>query len=476
MREQAQRVFQLISSVAFLTTCGIALRLYHYLRDPAMWHDEAALVINALDKSFLELLGPLQFQEAAPPLFLWAERAMALVLGDSTFALRLIPLFASCGGLILMAWVASTVLSPASARWAVLLFEFSDRLLWHACEAKPYATDILAALSAMAVFLSTRSWPLPWRLTLFIALTPLLILASYPGCFVLGGVLLSLLPATWQSRRALAWTGYFTLASVAAVCFALLLIGPIHAQRGADMDSCWVSYFPDWSRAWTVPYWMAKSSIGVVDYCCRPLGGVLTPLVVLGSFCLWRRGERVLLTLIIVPCLLALFSSLAGRYPFGGARILVYSAPAVVLCIGEAIPIVLAAARSWNRAAAIACGLLIALPPASLALYRTWIPWDRADTSGAATYVLNELEPVDIISANHWEYLYYFRSLGSRYVPLDRLPNDCVGRLWLVVSAGTEEERVAIVRGFAADGWTALTQRDFSRTTVLLMSRLASEE
>src|SRR5215471_14779449 len=63
---------------------GLGLRLYHYLRDPAMWHDEAALVLNVLDKSYAGLLGPLSFSEAAPPLFLWLEKALAGLLGDGT--------------------------------------------------------------------------------------------------------------------------------------------------------------------------------------------------------------------------------------------------------------------------------------------------------------------------------------------------------------------------------------------------------
>src|SRR5690606_13606385 len=82
---------------------GTALRSYHYFRDPSMWHDEAALVVNVLQKSWGELLGPLYWAEAAPPLFLWALRGVSLVLGDGTLALRLIPFVASCLVLVLFA-------------------------------------------------------------------------------------------------------------------------------------------------------------------------------------------------------------------------------------------------------------------------------------------------------------------------------------------------------------------------------------
>ena len=52
---------------------GLALRVYHYLRCPAVWHDEAALIVNVLGLSFGEMFGPLLHAEAAPPLFLMAE-------------------------------------------------------------------------------------------------------------------------------------------------------------------------------------------------------------------------------------------------------------------------------------------------------------------------------------------------------------------------------------------------------------------
>src|SRR5438094_2922821 len=50
-----------------LVALGLGLRVYHYARNPSMWHDEAALVLNVLSKGFHELLGPLLFAEASPP-------------------------------------------------------------------------------------------------------------------------------------------------------------------------------------------------------------------------------------------------------------------------------------------------------------------------------------------------------------------------------------------------------------------------
>src|SRR5439155_6123594 len=107
---------------------GIGLRTFHFVRDPSMWHDEAALVLNVLQKGFGDLLGPLRFAEAGPPLFLWAYRAVSLVFGDGTFALRLVPFVASCLAVVLVARIGRAIGGTTLAVWATVLVAVSDRL------------------------------------------------------------------------------------------------------------------------------------------------------------------------------------------------------------------------------------------------------------------------------------------------------------------------------------------------------------
>src|SRR5262245_60579141 len=206
---------------ALLLVLGLALRSSHYLRDPSVWHDEAALVVNVLHKGYRELLGPLTYSEAAPPLFLWAERAVAGILGDSTYALRLVPFLVSCLALLLFVPLARRVLQPAAVPWAVLCVAFSDHLLWHASEAKPYAVDVLAAIVLALLFLTPAAWSLERRLTALALLAPVVTFLVYPGCFLYGGLLLALLPAVWRSRRPMCWCGYCGLTVTVFVSFAL---------------------------------------------------------------------------------------------------------------------------------------------------------------------------------------------------------------------------------------------------------------
>src|SRR5262249_44345098 len=153
-------------------------------------------------------LGPLRFHEAAPPLFLWIEKALSLLLGDGVDALRLAPFLASCAALLLMVPIARALLPPRAVPWALLLFACSEQLSWHACEAKPYALDVLAATLLLALHVKTRAWSLTARLLGLAALAPVLIFLSYPACFLFGGALLALAPAVWRDHRKTVWLAY----------------------------------------------------------------------------------------------------------------------------------------------------------------------------------------------------------------------------------------------------------------------------
>ena len=466
-----------------LAMLGIVLRSGHYGRNPAMWHDEAALVMNVIEKGFLQLLGPLKYAEAAPPLFLWLERGVMLTVGDGTYALRLIPYLAGCFTVALMWAAARRILDCEAVVWAVLLLSCSDRLLWHCCEAKPYAVDALLAMGIITLYVVSQSWSINRRILVYAVLAPIAVWISYPGCFLYGGLLLVLLPEVWRDRRRSVRALYALLALVVVLAFATMYLGPIRAQRHAAMDSCWVQGFPDWSRPWLLPWWFLVSTVEIVDYCLRPIGGVLAGVAVVGGVHLWRDGQRGLVTLIAAPILLAAVAAMMHAYPYTGARVMVYALPGIVILTAAGVRPVMAwlAAAGPGRgggpapAARVAQGLLLVLllAPLGWSLYRTAIPWPRADTAAASAYVLAERQGDDPVMANHWEYDYYFRRLGSAYQPLDRPENLAIpdGRVWAVITAQMAQQRADILRGLLQNPWQVARQRDFARTTVVLLVR-----
>ncbi len=416
-----------------LVTLGLALRGYHYLRGPSVWQDEAAAIVNVLTKGYVELLGPLEFHNPSPPLFLWLEKAVSLTLGDDAYALRFPSFLASCIAMLLLAWVAGRLLEPRAAAWAVLLFAVSEQLSWHACEAKPYSFDVLAGVLLLALYAATRDQPLRRRLLLFTLPAPVLILLSYPAIFLYGGVLAALAPAVWRAKSASAWSAYGLLAMTAAGAFLALLLGPIRAQHDPVLATCWTNDFAPWDRPWFVPVWTVLSTLEVGRYCCKPLGQTLVPLAGLGAVVLWRRGARGPAVLLAVPVLLALAAAFLHRYPYGGDRVMVFAAPAVVLLIGAATPPAWDWLRRRHRLAPAALALLF-LPPVYAAGKAVVFPWATADIAGAAAYVNAHRRADDVVVGNEWTDLYYFRRLGAAYRPNGVA--DAAGRCWVVFSMG----------------------------------------
>jgi hypothetical protein len=450
---------------------GLGLRSYHYLRTPPVWHDEAALIVNVLGKDYAALLGPLRFHEAAPPLFLWLEKAVADSLGDEPLALRLPPFLASCAALLLMVPVSRRLLPAPAVPWALLLFACSEQLSWHACEAKPYAFDVFAATLLAALCLHADRLGLVRLLLVLAVLAPVLLWLSYAACFVYGGVLAALLPAVWRDRRPRALAAWGLLSASVGVAFLALVLGPAGAQRDPVILGEWTHCFPDWDRPWTFPLWLTTSTLEVGRYAAKPLGQGLMLLAFLGGVFLWRSGRRDAVALLGLPVGLALLASCLHRYPYGGVRVMVFAAPAVLLLAAVAVPPSLAWLRERHRLAAAALVLFLLMPVAVAVQRVVWL-WPVADPASAAAFVEARRRPDDPVAGNDWTHLYYFRRLGGAFHGPDGAPVRPDGRLWVVWSDLTPpEERLRAAASMVPPDWRVVERFESAYTTTALFAR-----
>jgi hypothetical protein len=476
--------------LAFALALGLGLRAYHYLRDPAVWHDEAALILNALGKSFPELLGPLFYSEAAPPLFLWAERAVALTLGDSTFALRLLPFLAGCAAFVGAVALARRLLSPWGAVWFALLLGCSDRLLFHCCEAKPYAVDVLVAVGLLATFVCRRGEgdaALCRQLLLYAALSPLLVFLSFPACFLLGGAALALLPAVLRARAWRVWGAYAAFGVLLGGSFLLLATGPVRAQRNERLLGCWAENFPDWETPWAVPFRGAVRLTETFRYASEPTGNVLIAFAVVGAVGLWRSGQRRVLGFLLLPLGLTALAWLLGQYPFGPLRVVVFAAPAALLLVAAGVPPVL----TWlgRRALPVAVAVAVfVLFPVGQAGYRAVVLWQRLDSRTPSQFVLARRQPQEPVAGLRWEHAYYFRRLGPLYRLLDPQPTEMPApaatsgeglagvaprRLWVVGDRLMDGYRHCLEALTPPGAWRVAERHEFADSLVLCLERRA---
>jgi hypothetical protein len=91
---------------------GVAGRCRRYFACLSLWYDEAYLLLNVFNKPFIELAGPLQEEQVAPPLFLFLLRGLYLLAGPGEWVLRLPSFLAGLAALFLMIPLAGRVAGP----------------------------------------------------------------------------------------------------------------------------------------------------------------------------------------------------------------------------------------------------------------------------------------------------------------------------------------------------------------------------
>jgi hypothetical protein len=342
-----------------------------------LWGDEAALVVNFLDRDFAGLTRQLEGNQVAPLFFLWGEKAVILLLGSSEAALRFLPLLAGLLSLFLFWRLARLVLGPAGVLAAVGLLALARWPVTMACTVKPYGFDLLAALALLlpAVHVlrlegtsGTRgtSGTDPearqgrWLLGLTL-LAPLTLLCSWPAVFVAGGVSLALAgPVLRSSRRTLSLFVAFNLAI--AVTFLANWFFVARQQLDPEVGSVqtfmlnyWADGFPP-GHPLALLRWLALIHTGrMMAYPVGDANGgsVATFLLFLTGVMVFLRRRSLLpageslpagslpgsfLLLWLAPFGLNLLAAALHRYPYGGCcRLSQHLAPAVCLLAGAGL-------------------------------------------------------------------------------------------------------------------------------------------
>jgi hypothetical protein len=413
--------------LAIALVAGMSFRTYHFANDPPIWHDEAALVYNATHKGWNELLGPLYYSEACPPLFLAFVKATIAALGDSSFAIRLMPLLASCISLALCTWMATRILPRGAAVWFALLMGCSNSLLWHSCEAKPYAFDVLIASALLAltnfgqIGKRVKQGDVRSLLVWLCLLAPPLIFFSFPACFLLAGTAAVVLPLVGRDTRRGTRLWYAAYCTLLGGSILVLYCTAVTAQKNEILMECWQGQFPAWRQPWSVPVKTIWQTTEVVRYAFYPLGPVGVLLGTIGAINMHRRGRGMLVALALAPVALNVIAWMIWCYPMNATRVVAYAVPGLLLLIAGGIMPVWNWLRSRHALASWALAAVMLIPVAQ-APYRIIRPWQRLDSRTPAEFVLARRDAREAVVGVVWEQAYYLRSLGSDYRAIGNTP------------------------------------------------------
>lgn len=339
--ERGRRAAHIARGALVVVLVGAALRLAAYFSARSLWLDEAMLANNIVGRTFVALLGPLGENQSAPWLFLFGERATAMLLGPNELALRLLPLIAG----ILLPWIvwltASKLADRETGIIAAAIAALSPLLLYYSNEVKPYGTDAL--VSATLVFVTLRVLENAadrrrWFILLFAGGVGLV--AAFPAAFIL--------PACWAALLASANVrrsphGRRMLSATALAWAATLALPYLLVIRRATSDAFLTTYFSDrflvpwrpdaFAALWGLWHDVSAEAFLGHDALAGSPGAIAVVLsVVILAVCggglweIWRRRGASGVLLMTGPVAIALLASTIRVYPLT-ARLWTFATP-----------------------------------------------------------------------------------------------------------------------------------------------------
>lgn len=343
----------------------------------------------------------------APPGWLATQWAVLRVLGNSEYALRLVPLIASLTSLVLLAALGRRISSGLGPALAVVWLAASWDFLFYGTQLKQYASD--AAVSLALVLIALRAlqheWQLGWRLGIF---SGFLILFSLTATFVaaaLGAVLIAdalVAGSRARQRRLMPLVIPWAVAAVLVVGWTLW---QTPAPLAAYMNRFWEYTYAPWplspleSVHWvwqTVRRWVLAP---LASDWQRHLPKLYALMVFAGAVALARRQPRPAV-LLAAPVAVGVGLAMAHRYPIGG-RVTLYLLPIILLVMAhgaeEGLRLLRGRAPTWVALAAV----IALLVPAGRAIAAASPPRWFDNARPLVRAVAAVIRPEDMLYVHH---------------------------------------------------------------------------
>ena len=125
-------------TVGVILLLGLLMRLKQYLIGRSLWLDEAMLALNIVNRDFVGLFQPLDYDQGAPVGFLLVEKTLNVLFGDHEFVLRFFPFIAGLAALGLFYVLLRQTTSGIGLWTGLALFATGSELIYYSSEMKQY--------------------------------------------------------------------------------------------------------------------------------------------------------------------------------------------------------------------------------------------------------------------------------------------------------------------------------------------------
>ncbi len=418
-RDKLKKTVKLFSpeKISLLIICfGILVRVIQYLYNRSLWADEAVLALNIVNRSYLELLQPLDYEQGAPIAFLWVEKLAIQIFGNNEYALRLFPLVSSIISIFIFYQLAKRFLQIKAVPIALAFFVSLNYLVYYATELKQYSSDVLVSLFSCLLLLQISTQRLNTiRVILYSLLGSLAIWFSHPAVFTLAGIGASILVNYIITNRKSKLFKVLLIYFSWFISFAIFYFVSVQSlNNNQDLMTSWKNAFP--SSPFDI-IWLFDA-FGKFFY--KPLGfkgimdGVAIFAFVAGGVSFFYRQKAKLLIL-LSPLIATFFAAYLHKYPFRG-RLVFFLTPFFILLIAQGIDYFIRQSRSIpRRIIGLFLLILLLFEPITSATNLLFKAYQREEIKPVINYVKSNHQPQDILyifQRGIYQFLYYAEKYG----------------------------------------------------------------
>jgi hypothetical protein len=397
---------------------GILVRVAQYLWNRSLWADEAVLALNIVNRNYLQLFQPLDYDQGAPVGFLLLEKLAVQILGDNEYALRLFPLLSGIASLFLFYKLAKRFILPSAVPIALALFASLHYLVYYASEVKQYSSDVAIALLCCFICLQLSHPNLaPSRIITVAVAGAIAIWFSHPAILVLAGVSASVICLKFVKKEPLNIIPLAIIFSTWLISFVGFYLFSVQSlSSDEDLLTSWRSAFP----AFPLDILWYLDAFGKFFY--RPLGfngpmdGLAIAIFVVGCIAYFYRNKPGLF-IVLSPLFAAFLAAGLQKYPFR-SRLVLFLAPFIILIIAEGADYIRRKFRS--KPATFISIILISLllfPPLASASQLLIKPNLRGEIKPVISHVKTHQQPGDVLyiyQRGKYQFQYYAEKYGYR--------------------------------------------------------------
>lgn len=426
-----------LTIVVVLLLLGLFLRGRQFYLPRSLWMDESFLALNIIDRDFVELAGPLDYEQGAPLGFLWGTKGSTILFGENARAIRLMSLLMGSLALGLFFPVARQFVSAATALVALGLFAILPPMIYYSAELKPYSADVAMCLLILLFAVRVQREPARWGNWLWLgAVGAAAIWLSFPAVFVLAGVGIVLgcqpiLYGTGSNRWPVLTMGAAWLLSFAGHYQLCMKHLASHNGLRVWWHNYYHAYLPLPPNQFDDFKWFLDKGLGVfADPVGLSTAGIALVCFLAGLQSLAARS-RLRLALLLAPMLVVLLASGFEKYPFAN-RMILFLTPLLVILVAEGARHIREPGRALG-AVGMAVLLLLFVHPALAVVDQ--VKRGEAYSNPIIPNTVEEIEPLMAYLNSNWRpgdkilvfresqfaYRFYARQLGMQDRPFQVL-------------------------------------------------------